>query len=113
MIKNMPIAEAVALVDLVVYQPGQVVSRTLAQNAATSMTLFAFPEGEGLSTHTTPADALAIILDGRAAIAIGDETQTLGAGESVVMPANVPHALDAVEPFKMLLIIIKESGGSD
>jgi quercetin dioxygenase-like cupin family protein len=108
MIKNMPIAEAVALADLVTYQPGQVVSRTLAQNAATSLTLFAFPEGEGLSAHTTPADALAIILDGRAAITIGDATQTLGAGESIVMPANVSHVLDAVEPFKMLLIIVKE-----
>lgn len=113
MIKNMPIAEAVTLADLVTYQPGQVVSRTLAQNAATSLTLFAFPDGEGLSTHTTPADALAIILDGRAAITIGDTTQTLGAGESVVMPANVPHALDAIEPFKMLLIIVKETSGSD
>lgn len=107
MIKNMPIAEAVALADLVTYQPGQVVSRTLAQNAATSLTLFAFPVGEGLSAHTTPADALAIILDGRAAITIGGETQTLGAGQAVVMPADVPHALDAVEPFKMLLIIVK------
>lgn len=107
MIKNMPVAEAVELAGLVSYQPGQVVSRTLAQNDATSLTLFAFPQGEGLSAHTTPADALAIILDGRAAITIAESTLELGAGEAVVMPANVPHALAAVTPFKMLLIIIK------
>ncbi len=109
MIKNMPIAEAVVLRDLVTYQPGQVVSRTLAQNDQTSLTLFAFPEGEGLSAHTTPADAVVLILDGRATITIGDDEMTLGEGETVVMPANVPHALDAVEPFKMLLIIVKDT----
>lgn len=107
MIKNMPIAEAVTLADLVTYQPGQVVSRTLAQNSATTLTLFAFPTGEGLTAHTSPADALVIILDGRAAVTIGDTALTLGAGETVVMPANVSHALDAVEPFKMLLITVK------
>lgn len=107
MIKNMPIAEPAVLRDLVTYQPGQVVSRTLAQNDQTSLTLFAFPAGEGLSAHTTPADAVVLILDGRAAITIGDQDMTLAEGETVVMPANVPHALDAVEPFKMLLIIVK------
>lgn len=109
MIKNMPIAEAVTLAGLVTYQPGQVVSRTLAQNPQTSLTLFAFPAGEGLSAHTTPADALAIILDGQAAIRIGDNDLRLDPGEVVVMPANVPHALEAVEPFKMLLIIVKDA----
>ena len=113
MIKNMPIAEAAVLADLVSYQPGQVVSRTLAQNAATSLTLFAFPAGEGLSAHTTPADAVVVILDGRAAITIGDASLTLAAGETVVMPANVPHALDAVEPFKMLLVIVKDTAAAE
>ena len=107
MIKNIPIAEGVVLADLVSYQHGQVVSRTLAQNNQTSLTLFAFPEGEGLSAHSSPSDALVLILDGQAAIEVGDKEMTLGAGETVVMPANVPHALRAIEPFKMLLIIIR------
>lgn len=109
MIKNMPIAEAVVLADLVTYQPGQVVSRTLAQSNQTTLTLFAFPAGEGLSAHTSPSDALAIILDGRAAITIGENEMILGAGETVVMPASVSHALEATEPFKMLLITVKDA----
>lgn len=109
MIKNMPIAEAAVLADLVTYQPGQVVSRTLAQNNQTTLTLFAFPTGEGLSAHTSPSDALVIILDGRATVTIGDNQLTLSAGETVVMPANVAHALDATEPFKMLLITVKDT----
>lgn len=112
MIKNFPMAEAVNLAEMVTYQPGQVVSRTLSQNKLGSMTLFAFPEGEGLSTHTTPADALAYILDGAAEIEIGDAEMTVSAGEAVVMPANVPHALLAKRPFKMLLIIVKNEPNS-
>ncbi|MCP5100883.1 MAG: cupin domain-containing protein [Chloroflexi bacterium] len=107
MIKNFPMAEVVNLAEMVTYQPGQVVSRTVSQNKLGSLTLFAFPEGEGLSTHTTPADALVYILDGKAHIEIGDDAMDVAAGESVIMPANVPHALHAQVPFKMLLIIIK------
>lgn len=108
MIKNFPIAEVVNLAEMVTYQPGQVVSRTVSQNKLGSLTLFAFPEGEGLSTHTTPADALVYILDGEAQIEIGDAEMVVAAGESVIMPANVPHALMAQVPFKMLLIIVKD-----
>lgn len=108
MIKNFPIAEVVNLAEMVTYQPGQVVSRTVSQNKLGSLTLFAFPEGEGLSTHTTPADALVYILDGEAQIEIGDTEMVVAAGESVIMPANVPHALLAKVPFKMLLIIVKD-----
>ena len=108
MIKNFPIAEVVNLAEMVTYQPGQVVSRTVSQNKLGSLTLFAFPEGEGLSTHTTPADALVYILDGEAQIEIGDAEMVVATGESVIMPANVPHALLAKVPFKMLLIIVKD-----
>ena len=108
MIKNFPIAEVVNLAEMVTYQPGQVVSRTVSQNKLGSLTLFAFPEGEGLSTHTTPADALVYILDGEAQIEIGDAEMVVATGESVIMPANVPHALMAQVPFKMLLIIVKD-----
>lgn len=108
MIKNFPIADVVDLTDMVTYQPGQVVSRTVSQNKLGGLTLFAFPEGEGLSTHTTPADALVYILDGEAQIEIGEKEMVVAAGEAVVMPANVPHALMAKVPFKMLLIIVKD-----
>ncbi len=108
MIKNFPIAEVVNLAEMVTYQPGQVVSRTVTQNKLGGLTLFAFPEGEGLSTHTTPADALVYILDGEAQIEIGEKEMVVAAGEAVVMPANVPHALMAKVPFKMLLIIVKD-----
>ena len=107
MIKNFPMAEVVNLAEMVTYQPGQVVSRTLSQNKSGSLTLFAFPEGEGLSTHTTPADAMVVILDGAAHIEIGDAEMVVAAGETVVMPADIPHALMAQKPFKMLLIIVK------
>ena len=107
MIKNFPMAEVVKLADMVNYQPEQVVSRTISQNKTGSMTLFAFTAGEGLSTHTTPADALVFVLDGEAQIEIGNEKMSVSAGETVVMPANIPHALHADVQFKMLLIIVK------
>lgn len=105
MIKNFPPAEVLGLADLVVYQDGQVVSRTLVQGDGASLTLFAFPAGEGLTTHTTPADALAYILDGEAAIEIDGTEFRVRSGEAVVMPADVPHALEAQQPFKMLLVV--------
>ena len=107
MIKNLPIAEAVNLAGLVAYQEGQVVSRTLAQDSGTSVTLFAFPTGEGLSTHTTPADAVVYVLDGEARVEIDGNSSVVKAGETIVMPANVPHAVVAEQDFKMLLIVVK------
>jgi len=71
------------------------------------VTLFAFDAGEGLSEHTTPYDAMVTILDGKAEIKIGGELFHLGEGETIVMPADVPHALRAVERFKMLLVMVK------
>lgn len=107
MIKNIPLSEVVDLSTLVAYQTGQVVSRTLAQNSGVSVTLFAFAAGEGLSTHTASGDALVHIVDGEALITIDNEEMRVSAGQAVVMPANVPHAVAAPTDFKMLLVIIK------
>ena len=94
--------------ELVEYADGSVVSRALVQNKSGSLTLFAFDEGQGLSEHTAPYDAMARVLDGEAFIVIGGEEFTLVEGESIIMPANVPHALDAKKRFKMMLTMIKE-----
>ncbi|MDF2876112.1 MAG: Cupin domain protein [Sporomusa sp.] len=105
-IKNIEFSKAHDLVNLVDYQPGKVVSLTLSQNKTLSMTLFAFAQGEAISTHSAPGDAMVHILDGRADITIGDEKITATAGQVVVMPADIPHGLDAVENFKMLLVLV-------
>jgi quercetin dioxygenase-like cupin family protein len=107
-IKNISFSEPHVLVNLVDYGEGRVVSRTLAQNIGVSITLFAFDIGEGLSTHSAPGDALVQILDGEAEIKIGGEGVMAKAGEVVVMPADVPHSLDARKPFKMLLTVVKK-----
>lgn len=107
MIKNIASSEPLVLVDLVDYEEGRVVSRTFAQNRSLSLTLFAFEKGEGLSSHTAAGDAFVQILDGQAAITIGDRDVLVKTGEVVVMPAGVPHALHASERFKMLLTVIK------
>jgi quercetin dioxygenase-like cupin family protein len=104
---GMPAAEATVLADLVAYQPGAVVSRTLAHRAGGTVTLFAFDAGQGLSEHSAPFDALASVLDGAAELTIGGKKVAARAGESVLMPANVPHALRAAERFKMLLVMVR------
>jgi quercetin dioxygenase-like cupin family protein len=109
-IKNITSAEPLTLTDLVDYQEGRVVSRTFLQTNVTSLTLFAFDKGEGLSTHTAAGDAFVQILDGEALITIGGKDVTVKAGEVVVMPANVPHSLQARERFKMLLVVVKGTG---
>lgn len=95
------------LVESIEYQKGAVVSRTLLKKKAGSVTLFAFDQGEGLSEHTTPFDALVQVLDGRADITIGGEEHEVGAGEAILMPADIPHALKANSRFKMLLTMIR------
>lgn len=107
LIKNIDKSKVLDFADLVTYQEGQVVSRTLAQNNALSLTLFAFPVGEGISAHTVPADALVQVLDGEAKVTIDGEKFTVGAGQAIVMPQGKPHALDAEKPFKMLLVVVK------
>ena len=106
MIKNIDFASPLSLGALVTYQAGQIVSRTLAQNRAVSMTLFAFDKGEEISSHESKGDAMVQVLDGKATITIGEGEYVLSAGETIVMPAGVPHALEAVEPFKMFLTVV-------
>lgn len=105
-IKNIDFKKAVLLESLVEYQTGQVVSRTLAQGKPVSLTLFAFDKGEEISSHSSSGDALVFILDGKAEITIGDEKFQLTKGETIVMPAGIPHALFAVEKFKMFLVVV-------
>ncbi len=95
------------LVDLVDYQDGAVVSRTIVDKETGTVTLFAFDQGQGLSEHTTSYDALVYVIDGEAEIVISDRTFHLKDGEMILMPANEPHALKAVRKFKMILIMIK------
>ena len=95
------------LADLVVYQNGSVVSRTIIDKKTGTVTLFSFDEGQGLSEHTAPFDALVYLLDGEAEITISGKSLRLREGEMTVMPANEPHALKAVKRFKMLLTMIR------
>lgn len=106
MLKNIPYEQAVAFAGLVEYGNGQVVSRTLLQNKNHSMTMFAFDAGEEISSHESSGDAFVLLLEGSALITIGDKTHAVKGGESIVMPAKVPHALRADTPFKMLLVVI-------
>ncbi len=92
------------------YQEGAVVSRTLLKKASGTLTLFAFDEGEGLSEHSTPHDAVVQVLDGTVEITIGGTPHRVRAGEGLLLPASIPHALSAVTPFKMLLTMIREPG---
>ena len=106
-IKNVPLAEVQTLAGLVDYQAGQVVSRTLSQNPNVSLTLFAFEQGEGLSSHTAPGDALVHVLDGAAVVDIEGVKHRVSAGEMIVMPSGKAHGLEAPERFKMLLVLVK------
>ena len=96
------------LKELVNYADGAVVSKTLTKNKSGNTTLFAFDKGQGLSEHTAPFDAIAQIVDGTCKITIGGEDFELEEGQMILMPATIPHALEAIEPFKMILIMIKE-----
>lgn len=109
LMKNVEFSEVLNLKELISYQQGQVVSMTVAQIPAVNITLFSLDEGEGISTHTTSGDAMVQILDGEALITIGDKTLTVKEGETVIMPSDVPHSLEARKSFKMLLTVIKKS----
>ena len=105
-IKNIPHEEIVTLRELVPCQEGQVVSRTLAQNNAVSVTLFSFAKGEEISTHRSEGDAFVTCLEGVGKITIDGEEYFLKEGQSIVMPADHPHAVYGEEAFKMLLVVI-------
>lgn len=104
--KNIQQATVLTLKDQIAYQPGQVVSKTLAQNEALSITLFSFDKGEEISTHASDGDAFVTCLDGVGKITIDGETYLLHEGESIVMPAGHPHAVYGEEAFKMLLVVV-------
>jgi quercetin dioxygenase-like cupin family protein len=103
----LPGAECFKVADLVSYQKGSVVSRTILDRPSGTITLFAFDEGQGLSEHTAPYDAFVQLMDGQAEIVIAGKPVHLKEGELVIMPANQPHALKATKKFKMLLIMIR------
>ncbi len=96
-----------SLAELVAYAPGAVVSRTLVKKEVGTVTLFAFDEGQGLSEHSAPFDALVQILEGEAEVRVEQERHTVRAGQVLLLPANRPHALDAGQRFKMLLTMIR------
>ena len=100
-------AKAESLADAVEYTKGSVVSKQVIIASTGNITLFAFDAGEGLSEHSAPFDAFVQILDGNAEITIGGSLHKLKNGEFILMPANIPHALKAVERFKMMLVMIR------
>ena len=101
------IGKALTLSELVTYQDGSVVSKTLIDKKIGTLTMFSFGVGQGLSEHTAPFDAVVQVVDGEAEVIINGEAQTVCAGQLIIMPANIPHELKAVKPFKMLLIMIR------
>jgi quercetin dioxygenase-like cupin family protein len=102
-----PETETWELADLVSYQSAAVVSRTILEKKAGTVTLFAFDEEQGLSEHTAPFDAMVLLLEGEAEITISNTPYHLRKGEILLMPANQPHAVQAIRRFKMLLIMIR------
>ena len=106
MLKNYDMATVLTMEEQVAYQPGQVVSKTLAQNDAVSVTLFAFDKGEEISTHESGGDALVLCLDGEGRITVDGVEHILHEGESILMPARHPHAVSGQERFKMLLVVV-------
>jgi len=111
LIKNIPFSEAVNITELVDYEEGRVVSRTLTSKSNINITLFAFDRQEEISAHTSPGDAMIQILDGEALITIGGEKITAITGQVVVMPANVAHSVYASTRLKMILTVVKQPAG--
>lgn len=104
---NIPTGKSVDLLDLISYQRGAVVSKTLNNSISGTITLFAFDEGQGLSEHISPFDAFVQILEGKAEISVSSKQIVANAGQMIVLPANQPHALKALSSFKMLLTMIR------
>jgi quercetin dioxygenase-like cupin family protein len=100
--------EIINFTDSIAYSPNAVVSKQIIKKETGNVTLFAFDKGEGLSEHTAPFDALVQVLEGQVEITLGGKPYVLTVGQSIIMPAGVPHALKALAQFKMLLTMIKE-----
>ena len=105
--KGLPGAQAATTVELVSYQDGAIVSREIVKKPTGNVTVFAFDEGQGLSEHTAPFDALVQVLEGEVEITISGEPHRLQGGGLILMPANQPHALKAIKRFKMILTMIR------
>ena len=105
---ELPPARAVRLDEELAYQPGAVVSRTLAKTRGGSVTLFAFDAGQELSEHTAPFDAFVQVLDGEVELVVGGASVPARRGETVLMPKGIPHAVKATTAFKMLLTLVRE-----
>lgn len=108
LIRHIEHSQVYNLAELVAYKEGKVSSLALAQRKGVGLTLFAIDKGEGLNTHSAPGDALANILEGKVEITIDGKPYVAESGQAVVLPARIPHALKALEPFKMLLTVVKE-----
>ena len=105
-IKNITHEEVLNIASQVSIQEGQIVSKTLAQNPYVSLTLFAFSKGEEISTHDSKGDAMVLVLEGTGKFTVGGKEHLVAAGETLVMPATIPHAVYAQEDFKMLLTVV-------
>ena len=105
MYKNIEKQKKIYLKDLVEYQEGQVVSKTLVQNSLISMTIFSFDKGEEISTHPAGGDAMVTVLEGTGRFTVGGEVFILNAGETLIMPKDIPHAVYGEERFKMQLTV--------
>ncbi|MBK5275353.1 MAG: cupin domain-containing protein [Desulfuromonadales bacterium] len=101
------IGNALTMSELVAYSEGSVVSKTLIDKKVGTVTLFSFDAGQGLSEHIVPYDAFVQIVDGEAQVTIQGAPHTVAAGQMIIMPANIPHEMKAVKPFKMLLVMIR------
>ena len=97
------------LVNFIDYQNSAIVSKTIIQNSSGTITLFAFDKGQSLSEHTAPFDAFVTILEGTAEVTLGGTPHSLSSGEAVIMPAGIAHSVRAIEPFRMLLVLLKTS----
>lgn len=105
MYKNIEKQTNLKLKDLVEYQPGQVISKTLVQNETVSMTIFSFDKGEEISSHSSGGDAMVTVLEGTGKFTVGGEEFTLNEGETLIMPKGIPHAVYGEEKFKMQLTV--------
>lgn len=104
---GIPSAKPITLAEAIEYSGGAIVSKTLVDRPTGTLTLFAFDAGQGLSEHTAPFDAMVQVIDGQAELTIGGEPIICRRGQLVIMPANIPHAVKAVDRFKMLLTMIR------
>lgn len=105
-IKNIPHESVISLADQVEILPGQVVSKTLAQNKSVSITIFAFAQGEEIGSHDSTGDAMVTVLEGTGLFVVDGKEYILNQGETLIMPAQKPHSVHAKEAFKMLLVVV-------